>query len=99
MKQALKQDRDAEQKPPIGAILVAGLAFAVMTAGWTLSFPSSTAVETRAENELSTERVEQIVYEYLTREPQVVYEVVEELQRRERAERTDLAALDHADGP
>ncbi len=96
MKQSCKYTGAAPEKQPIGAMLIAGLAFAAMTAGWCMSAPTSAAAET--ESEVSSARVEQIVHDYLMRDPQVIYDALEELQRRgqeEKLAQLRRAALDY----
>lgn len=61
-----------------GGCLVAGLVATAATA-------SVWAQEDAAKVELPTDQIEAIVREYLLREPQVIYEALQELQRRETA--------------
>ena len=61
---------------------------------------AAAASTTRAEEaaDLSVEQVEKIVREYLLREPEIVYQALEELQRRQaaaEAERQQAAISDH----
>jgi protein-disulfide isomerase len=62
----------------LGGCLVAGLVATTATAGvW--------AQEDTAKAELPTDQIEAIVRAYMLREPQIVYEALQELQRRETA--------------
>ena len=94
MEISVKQDRAAEPRRPVFAVLLAGLVAAAMTVG----LSTSLAADTPVDSEPSTERVEQIVREYLMREPELIYEAIEEFQRREQAERVEklrVAALQY----
>jgi protein-disulfide isomerase len=59
---------------------LARLAHGFLTAGMLLTI---SAAAPAAEHELSAERIEKIVREYLLREPEVIYEALQELQRRQ----------------
>lgn len=53
------------------------------TLGAALLLPGASA---RAEEKLPTQEIERIVREYLLREPEVIYQAIQELQRRQQAE-------------
>ncbi|MGH6896487.1 MAG: DsbA family protein [Geminicoccaceae bacterium] len=62
--------------------LVRQLAGACLTAGIMLGMSPAAQAD---EQELPTEQVEKIVREYLLREPEIIYQALQELQRRETA--------------
>ncbi len=87
-------------QPVFTAFFVSLVVAMVVVATIVANLSRSSVSDTPAEGELSPARVEQIVRNYLLREPQIIYDAIEELQRREQAERLEqmrLAALDHED--
>lgn len=100
MKSLVRQNYVASLRRPVNGLPLTSLGFlGLVMICTTLNSPSSAAGPS-AESQLSSERVEQIVREYLMREPQLVYDALEELQRREQTEKVErirLAALEHED--
>ncbi len=74
----------------------------VMNAGWMASIvgsgfllgamvPSALAQDGSTSVDLPTDQVEQIVRDYLMREPEIIYQALEELQKRQAAEQAERA--------
>ncbi len=68
--------------------MMAGLKARTLGAGILLGMmaPGAMAADTPTATDLPVEQVEQIVRDYLMREPQIIYEALEELQRRQAEE-------------
>lgn len=93
MKQLVRQDhKTALNRQVFGFyfldLLVIGLAMGAIMISALMLLPSQS----------SAKQVEQIVHDYLMREPQLIYDALEELQQREQAEKLEkmnLAVLKH----
>ncbi len=99
MQTSVRQDRAPESGRPVFVVFFTSLVVAMLVVTTVVANLSrSFASDTPANSELSSARVEQIVRDYLMREPQLIYDAIEELQRREQAERVEelrIAALRH----
>ncbi len=82
MKRLIKSGAAGRGRPAIGVIFT-GLAAVAVIAGQTTTARPSQVAEVPTELELSSAQVEQIVRDYLRREPQLIYDAMVELRHRE----------------
>ena len=99
MKEPVNQKFKAALRQPVTGFAVFGLTvIGLVATSMALSANRPLSAEPASNTQLSSQQIEQIVHDYLMREPELIYKAIDVLEQRERDNRLKkihLAVLEH----